>query len=136
TTLEGGISDPNAILYFKLEDLNCPSGPSASCAPKRPKAIEPLVLRANAGDCVTVTLYNYVTPASLPAGAPAPNLPAVAQTNPPTFGQACGGGAPTPSCLPSNTSSSVGLHPQLPTFDTSSSDGFNVGTNPYQTLAA
>jgi hypothetical protein len=135
TTLQGGISDPSAILYFKLEDLNCTT-PSASCAPKRPKAIEPLVLRANAGDCVTVTLYNYVTTAKLPSGASAPNLPAVAQTNPPTFGLACGAGTPTAACLTSNTSSVVGLHPQLPTFDASSSDGFNVGTNPYQTVAA
>jgi hypothetical protein len=89
------------------------------------------VLRANAGDCVTVKLYNFVTAANLPAGASAPNLPAPAQTNPPTFGLTCG-----TTCLPSNTSSSVGLHPQLPTFDASTSDGFNVGANPYQTAAA
>ncbi len=81
-----------------------------------------LVLRANAGDCITVKLYNYVTTAQLPAGASAPNLPAPAQTNPPTFGLTCG-----TNCLPSNTSSYVGLHPQLPTFDASTSDGFNVG---------
>ena len=133
TTLNGGISDPSAILYFNLEDLNCSSGPSASCTPKRPNAIEPLVLRANAGDCVTVTLYNFLTAASLPGGASAPNLPPPTQPDPPTFGRTCASKGATP-CLTSNTSPSVGLHPQLPTFDASTSDGFNVGANPVQTV--
>jgi hypothetical protein len=129
TSLQGGTVDPNAILYYKLEDLDCTT-PSASCKPKR-LTPEPLVLRANAGDCVTVKLYNYVTIAKLPAGAAAPNLPAPAQTNPPTFALTCGA-----NCLPSNTSPYVGLHPQLPTFDASTSDGFNVGANPIQTAVA
>jgi hypothetical protein len=133
TSLQGGITDPNAVLYYKLEDLNCTT-PSASCTPKRATP-EPLVLRANAGDCVTVKLYNFLTAASLPAGASAPNLPAPAQTNPPTFGLTCASGGTTTPCYTSNTSSAVGLHPQLPTFDASTSDGFNVGANPYQTAA-
>jgi len=134
TSLQGGTSDPNAILYFKLEDLNCPPGPpSSSCTPKHPDKIEPLVLRANAGDCVSVTLYNFLASSSLPAGASAPNLPPPPQTNPPTFGLTCASKAAASPCLPSNTSSSVGLHPQLPTFDASTSDGFNVGANPAQT---
>ncbi|HSS77442.1 MAG TPA: hypothetical protein VLV54_11935, partial [Thermoanaerobaculia bacterium] len=141
TALQGGTTDLNGILYFNIENLNCPKGangqpvPSASCTPKpstlKQPVPEPLVLRANAGDCVTVTLYNFVTAAKLPAGAPAPNLPAPPQTSPPTFGLSCVGAASP--CYPSNTSSYVGLHPQLPTFDASASDGFNVGANPYQT---
>jgi hypothetical protein len=140
TALNGGISDPNAILYFKVDDLkskdgsDCPHPPIGSCVPKRPKAIEPLVLRANAGDCVTVTLYNFLTAASLPGGASAPNLPPPTQADPPTFGLTCASGGTTTACLTSNTSPSVGLHPQLPTFDASTSDGFNVGTNPVQTV--
>src|SRR5262249_54070310 len=128
TSLQGGVTDPNAILYYNLTDLDCPNGtPSASCTPKSaPPA--PLVLRANAGDCITVTLYNFVTSTKLPTGAPAPNLPPPAQPTPPTFAPTCGS-----NCLPSNTSSSVGLHPQLPTFNAATSDGFNVGANPYQT---
>ena len=138
TSLSGGVSDPNAILYFKVEDLrlgrdDCPHPPTAACVPKHPEKLEPLVLRANAGDCVTVKLYNFLNAASLPAGAPAPNLPAPVQTCPPTFALTCAAGGTTPACLPSNTSSRVGLHPQLPTFDASTSDGFNVGANPVQT---
>ena len=134
TSLQGGIVDPNAILYYKLEDLNCTT-PSASCKPKSTTPA-PLVLRANAGDCITVKLYNYVTTASLPAGASAPNLPAPAQPNPPTFGLTCASGGTTTPCYTSNTSPYVGLHPQLPTFDASTSDGFNVGANPTQTAVA
>ncbi len=142
TALQGGTTDPNAILYYKLEDLkDCPKDanglpvPGASCTPKH-STPEPLVLRANAGDCITVALYNFITSASLPAGASAPNLPAPPQTSPPTFGLTCASSQAKEPCLPSNTSPSVGLHPQLSTFDASASDGFNVGANPIQTATA
>jgi hypothetical protein len=133
------ITSPSAILYFKLDDLNCPGGtPSAACKAKNPANPEPLVLRANAGDCIDVTLWNVIDSKLIAgtAGAAAPNLPAVAQ-NPkaPVFGLGCGTGGSAPACLPSNISTEVGLHPQLVSFDTAKSSAFNAGTNPPQTVA-
>ncbi|HEX2163968.1 MAG TPA: hypothetical protein VHM02_08465 [Thermoanaerobaculia bacterium] len=72
-------------------------------------APEPLVLRANAGDCIQVTLYNQID--AVGTGASSEQLPQ--QT--------------------SNTSTAVGLRPQLVTYDLKTSDGTNVGFNPVQT---
>ena len=132
------ITSPAAILYFKLQDLSCPGGtPSQACKAKDPANPEPLVLRANAGDCIDVTLWNVIDTKVTQgtAGAAAPNLPAVAQTSPPTFGLGCGTGGSAPACLPSNVSNEVGLHPQLVSFDSSRGSAFNAGTNPPQTVA-
>ncbi len=133
-----GASQASAILYFKLEDLNCPNGqPGGGCTAKNPQNPEPLVLRANAGDCLQVTLYNAIASGELPssAGASSINLPPAAQTNPPGFnftGITCG---PAPAgCLPSQISLEVGLHPQLASFNVTQGDAFNAGNNPVQTV--
>jgi len=70
---EGPLNDPTAILYVRTEDLEFDAGLCAhpvfgndTCAtafgdPVGLKAgvpVEPLVLRANAGDCIQVTLRN------------------------------------------------------------------------------
>lgn len=83
--------------------------------------IEPLILRANAGDCIQVTLTNgiaddadifgqpfgYQPPLNLP-----PSTPPVA----PTF-------------VEPRASKLIGLHPQLLAYDASLSSGVNVGFN-------
>jgi manganese oxidase len=113
----GPIADPYAILYFQLADLiNCPGGkPGPQCQAKKQDP-DPLVLRADAGDCLTVTLYNAVQ-STLGTGATSPIS------------------TPSPA-LSSSTSTAVGLHPQLVSFDATKGDGFNAGNNPVQTVAA
>jgi hypothetical protein len=121
-----GISDPNAILYFQLQDLDCPGGqPSASCKARLEMKgnPQPLVLRANAGDCMNVTLYNMIQ-GDLGAGASAPVPICLEATT-----------SDQESC-PSATSTTVGLHPQLVSFDVRTSNGFNAGNNPDQLVAA
>ena len=118
-TVNGGpLNDPTALLYVRTADLDA-SGKLKSDAP-----VEPLILRANAGDCVEVTLRN-----NLPELLPDPGDPA-------TWGF---------STLPmivnhfnSNQlrpSSHVGLHPQLVAYDVTKSDAANVGVNAVQTVA-
>ena len=94
------------IMYVRSEDLNA-QGKLAAGVP-----VEPLVLRANAGDCITINLKN-----SIPANA------AVLNTNfslPQPF---------TGTVNPHIVSSYVGLHPQLLSYDGAKSSGLNVGWN-------
>ena len=129
------IEDSNAVLYFKLGDLTCTT-PSSSCTAKSTTP-QPLVLRANAGECIHVTLYNGLSAsASLGTGAAAPNLPPSSYTAADLTGgpvAPCGVQSTDP-CWPSNVSTYVGLHPQLVAYDVTTSDGFNAGTNSTQTV--
>jgi len=103
--------DPDGLVYV-LEDGNGKLLP-----PKNP---EPLVLRANAGDWIQVTLTNYFRPAD-----------SVFITNQQA---ARVGQYTTPyNSMPVLTSTSVGLHPQLVAFDVTSANGVNAGLNPVQT---
>ncbi|MFQ5413133.1 MAG: copper oxidase, partial [Phycisphaerae bacterium] len=94
----GPIDDPEAMLYVRTEDLdeNLRLLPGV--------AVEPLILRAAAGDCIEVTLRNTLDPNAAPF---------------------TGG---------NNASTDVGLHPQLVSYDVASDDGANVGLNPKQTI--
>ncbi|HEV7626587.1 MAG TPA: hypothetical protein VGO89_08820, partial [Streptomyces sp.] len=56
-----GLNDPNGILFYNLNDLNCTTPSTTGCTAKS-KTPQPLVLRANAGDCIRVTLYNVINP--------------------------------------------------------------------------
>ena len=123
------MSDPSAILYFKLQDLNNGT-PGTPCQPpyvqchsnrSRP---EPLVLRANAGDCITVHLINAINPdlVDQPGSSSPIDMPW------------CDGSQPPSQCH-SRVSLEVGLHPQLVNYDVTRSDGFNAGFNPPQTAA-
>lgn len=105
-----GIQDPSGLLYVLSTDV------SAIRAGTKP--VEPLVLRANAGDCVRVTLVN--------------RLPANVPDHP--------GDAPMPPITPLQTddfrpSNQVSLHPQLVSYDVRRFDGANVGYNQAQTVA-
>jgi hypothetical protein len=112
------LNDPAAIVYVRDEDLDPGSGRL-----KEGLAVEPLVLRAAAGDWLRVRLTNrvlgseavFTTPESAGrSGVPYSNSYAAV------------------SLLPS---SSVGLHPQLLAFDVRAANGVNVGGNPVQTVA-
>ncbi|RZS54551.1 copper oxidase [Sphaerotilus mobilis] len=107
-----GITDPSALLYVHAADV---AGLRAGT--RQP---EPLVMRANAGDCITVRLTNR-----LPANKPVPDLPGDAEL-------------PTVTSLRVDDikpSHQVGLHAQLVHFDPRSSDSANVGLNPEQLVA-
>ncbi|MEO1087660.1 MAG: hypothetical protein AAFY88_25780, partial [Acidobacteriota bacterium] len=114
--LAGPLFDPTAILFVHASDLD------SSDKLKATAPIEPLILRARAGECVTVTLRN-----ALPEGT--------------TFASDLDGYSLLPNIIdrfnqnqvpPSNR---VGLHPTLLSYDGLLSDGNNVGFNPEQTVA-
>jgi hypothetical protein len=114
TNQGGRLHDPTAILYVQSKDLDANGKLDPDMSP------EPLILRANAGDCIEVTLRNR-----LPAG-PAPDLDGF-NTLPMIVNRFNAN-----EVKPSNE---VGLHPQLVFFDVSTSNGMNVGHNPVQTVA-
>jgi hypothetical protein len=105
----GALSDPTAILYVLDTDLDLTG---AVPQLKTTARIEPLVLRARAGDCVVVNLTNrmgnrtvldgYNTLPMLIDGFNANDL---------------------------RSSNNVGLHPQMLYYDPSRYDGISVGNN-------
>jgi len=104
----GWMSTLMGILYVRSEDLDG----SGKLNPGVP--IEPLILRASAGDCINVSLTNKIDPSSL-----------VLQHNfnwPPPFKPP----------ISQKMSKFVGLHPQLLSYDAASSFGMNVGWNSVQ----
>ena len=82
--------------------------------------IEPLILRANAGDCIQVLLRNDL-PNTLPDLDGWNGLPPIVDN--------FNANDVTPS-------SRVGLHPQLVAYDVTRDDGQSVGFNPQQTTQA
>ena len=58
------IQNPNALLYVRAEDL---TSPDAKGKLKAGVPVEPLILRAAAGEWIEITLVNALKPASLPA---------------------------------------------------------------------
>ncbi len=106
------VVDWNAMVYVRTDDLV--NGKLKPTAPR-----EPLVLRAAAGECIEVTLNN-----TLPDEGIAMNTGEAA----PQFNLT------NPSNIQLNSSHEVGLHAQLVSYDVTSSDGVNAGTNPSQTV--
>jgi hypothetical protein len=110
--LGGALNDPTAIMYFRSSDIDI----YGKLKPGVP--IEPLVVRARAGECINFTLLN-----KLPRVMPdldgfntMANLIFHFNAN---------------QVKPSNQ---VGLHPQLLAYNVLNSDGKNVGFNPNQTV--
>jgi len=101
------LHDPSAILYVQKGDLDKKGKLKAGL-----KA-EPLVIRANAGDCITVTLESRVTNPPDPDGWS--TYPMITD------------GFNANDVHPSGT---VGLHASLLEYDMNKSDGMNVGINP------
>ncbi|WP_233093831.1 manganese-oxidizing multicopper oxidase MnxG [Azotobacter chroococcum] len=119
----GPLHDPTAILYVHKADLDPDTGKLKAGVP-----VEPLVLRAAAGDCIDVTLENRL-PEQMP------DLP--------TYAVMAGvvkrdrDGAEGSTTFNNNLmrpSAHVGLHAQLLAYDVTKADGFNVGINPEQTV--
>ncbi len=108
----GKLNDPTAIMYFRSGDIN-----SAGMV-KAGVPIEPLVVRARAGECINFTLVNKL-PNTLPdldGFNTMPNLIHHFNAN---------------QVRPSKH---VGLHPQMLAYNVLNSDGKNVGNNPNQTV--
>jgi hypothetical protein len=115
-TANGGqLHDPTAIMFVRTADIDPATGKLTKGVPR-----EPLVLRAKAGDCVTVTLRN-----KLPAGNQL-DLPGF--NTMPMIVEHFNANQVKPS-------SNVGLHVQNLFYDVTRSDGMNVGVNPVQTVA-
>ena len=105
------LSNPWGIIYVRTEDLDAQGRLKAS-AP-----VEPLILRAAAGDCINVTLRNAIAPNSkvlkrqYPLQAP--------------FDQTVAGGLQ----MMLSPAARVGLQPQLLALDPTTSYGMDVGFN-------
>jgi hypothetical protein len=138
----GPLNDPTGILYVPTDDLVPVTG-NDTAARRRDFAVpvrlrdtapvEPLVLRANAGDCIQVTLRNRL-PAQAPDLAGWQDLMWVVNRD-------LGNGVRADGEMHFfnnnliRPSSEVGLHPQLVHYDATRSDGTNVGVNAKQTVS-
>jgi manganese oxidase len=105
------IQNPFPMLYT-VQDMTPPGGTKTNFTPN---SDEPLILRANAGECVAVTLKNAMNTA-----APVFDITST---------------APFALNVPLAPSTSAGLTPALMSFDVMNSGGLNVGFNPVQTVA-
>ncbi len=99
-----GDHDPNGLLFVLKEDEK-----DVLKGKKKPK---PLILRANAGDCIEIELTNHLF------------KPLVQDQHP-----------EVPVDAPFPPSNRVSLHTQLLKYDVLGSDGAAVGFNPDQTIA-
>jgi hypothetical protein len=111
----GPLDDPTALMYVRASDVDA----NGRLLPGVP--VEPLILRARAGECIEVSLYNDINRDSWSA-------------------QYSGLGFNTLPMLIDRfnnnqiqESDKIGLHPQLLHYDVSRSDGNNVGLNQIQT---
>jgi manganese oxidase len=113
-TRGAGLKSTSGVMYVRTEDLNTTTGKLNAGVP-----IEPLILRANAGDCITVNLTNKLDPSA-----------SVFQQQmfmaPPFSGVSPANGQPV---FKSQMSKMAGLHPQLLSYDPASSQGQNIGWN-------
>ncbi len=118
-SIAGPLNDPTAILYVLTEDLNFLPNPWGGYGVKLKPGLEsePLILRANAGDCIDVVLANHLTghPVDLDGFFTLPLMIDNFNAN---------------QVRPSNE---VGLHTQLLEYVVTEADGANVGFNPVQT---
>jgi len=117
----GPLTAPDAIVYVRKGDLKKGKGALKNryVGFQDGLTAEPLILRANAGDCISVALDASQLPNSVPGHDGFNTLPMiVANFNSNEL---------TPS-------SQVGLHPQLLDYDIATGDGMNVGWNPKQTI--
>src|SRR5215475_8432553 len=107
----GPLNDPTALIFVNSSDLDKKSGLLMPGVP-----VEPLVLRANAGDCIKLQLANLL-PDAVPDRDGFSGLPALVINF---------------NANQIKPSSSVGVHPQLLAYTMKSDDGMNVGRNPSQ----
>ncbi|MEJ8837423.1 hypothetical protein [Ramlibacter sp. AN1133] len=123
-THQGPLHDPTAILFVNRDDI-VTTGPAAGRGKLKPGVpLEPVVIRAAAGDCVQVQLENRV-PALAPDLATYSTLQGVVKRD--RFGTQ---GSTTFNSNLIRPSSYVGIHPQLVALDVTKDDGRVVGANP------
>ena len=115
----GPITQPDAILYVPSDNLD------ANAHLKTGAPIEPLILRAVAGECIDVTLTNLLDPAEQDIN----RQPIFNNPNPDIYPPT---GMSPISIYPS---ARAGLHAQQLEADITTSDGTRVGTNPDETAA-
>jgi hypothetical protein len=111
------LSTPNAVLFVRTSDL-------AGGKLKEGTPIEPLILRAAAGDWIKVTVRNGFDP----------NSPVFQTTNTLPYGTPFNDS--TLPAVPLRTSYNVGLHPQLVGYNPANANGLIVGFNPQSKLVA
>jgi len=115
-----GLSNGDALLFVRTSDL-------ANRKLKEGVPVEPLILRAAAGEWIKVTLRNGFDPQS----------PVFQKTNFLPYGTPFNGATPTSlRQVPIKTSYNVGLHPQLVGYDPVNANGLIVGFNPRDKLVA
>ncbi|WP_151898825.1 manganese-oxidizing multicopper oxidase MnxG [Oceanisphaera profunda] len=119
----GPLHDPTAVMYVHKSDLDPQTGKLKAGVP-----IEPLMLRAAAGDCVTVTLENRL-PMEMPDLPNFSVMPSVVKRD-----RFASKGVTAFNNNLMRPSSHVGLHAQLLAYDITKGDGANVGINPVQTV--
>ncbi|HEY0157930.1 MAG TPA: copper oxidase [Thermoanaerobaculia bacterium] len=105
------IQNPYPMLYT-FQSTAAPGGTSTNVAPNR---TEPLILRANAGDCIALTLKNAMNTSA----------PVFGITSTAAFAQN----------IPLAPSQNAGITPHLLAYDVMTSSGMNIGFNPVQTVA-
>ena len=130
----GPIHDPTAILYVHTADLNA----NGTLIAGRP--VEPVVIRAAAGDCIRVTLRNRLPGAALgntTGRSVVPDLPTYSTIQGVTKRDRFDPEGSTQ--FNSNLfrpSAYVGLNPQLVAFDVNFDGGTLVGANPESTIVS
>jgi len=114
--------DSKAMVFVKTEELEAFKH-NPNYEPK------PLVLRANAGECIDVTLRNEITPEFVNNTG---TITYATQTVSDTTGTGKKQKITTssPNIFNYETSYTVGLHAELLSYDVTTSDGTSVGVNP------
>ncbi len=115
------IIDPDALLYVHTSALTngvlTKIGTTPVSSKQAQAAIEPLILRAAAGECLKITLRNSIKDANNGGS----NI---------QFAPAKIDGQTVNAKIPINTSKYVGLHAQLVSADVTTSNGVIIGLNP------
>ncbi len=122
----GPLHDPTAILFVRNEDLDN----NGKIKPGRP--VEPLVLRAAAGECIQVILHNRL-PRARAHMADLEGYTSVSGVIARSSG-APGSGSTSFNNNLIRPSNRIGLHPQMVHYDVQAYDGNNVGVNKISTI--
>ncbi len=120
----GKLKDRTAIMFVRDSDLD------ANFNLKPTINEEPLIIRAQEGECIEVFLTNRLQTPLLHFKNGASKLPKIVREIDPLTGQLRSFGMSD-----IHPSEEVGLHPQLVYADVTNSDGLNVGLNPTQTAS-
>jgi hypothetical protein len=134
----GPLHDPTAIMFVRTSDLEvigkCSGGVTSNGCAVRLKAnapVEPIVLRARAGECLQITLRNRLPAVAPDLGGYNEYLRIVRRNaNDP----AANNGMTSFNANLVRPSSYVGLHTQLVAYDVTQADGQVVGNNAANTM--